>query len=998
MMNKKFLKTILFGGLFLSLTGAFVSCAEDYSDDIQNLQTQITTNSNAIAELQALLAKGVVITSVEKNAEGILLTLSDGSTQQLTNGADGKDGQNGADGKDGKDGQNGTNGENGKDADVWTIDEDGFWCLNGKPTEYKAVAEDGKDGQDGTNGGYYRPNAETGFFDYVAADGTVTPSTISWTSSTLTAVQTETGVWLSGYAGAEDRVFISSVAELKSLVFKPQLVVDGVNAIKAGVLMLGSKGSEKVLCAPAVYAEYHMNPSTVKEAGIKTESLQYVALTMDYKKTRAISNVTATYNSINVDSALLKVNVAFNGIPSTGAKIDLIALQVENAAGEVITSDYATVDADPIYTANLAIARKSIIADPEAHYWTSEDAAQEAAIAEAKAATDKEATDKRILAVKYNSKNFNLYDYVSVCDFNRTEHSEFNMGAYHMHLEFSMGNEFKVAEDGLKEKTDQQKFITLDENGVVTPKTYEAGANLRSSIGRTPIIKAQLVHEDNGAREVVETRWIALEIVDTIPGGGTTPPPAYPVGSVHDVTTDAFLDHSAKFLCDEEIPVMITAEQMNVVYSKIGDKGISKEDFAANFEFYKGTASFRLDANNNLRYDETVDVNSASGTTSEEVEYKANVGQITSYGLIWTLTSEYLWNNVGKTPTATAVYKHKTKDYYVVINLTAEKAIPARPALPSYTVAGNKIDEMWYTDPEDNKVKGMFNVRVPNVGESNSNNCTFVNQLLSLYIDNEDPATLANNKIKEAGVVAKYVIKGAYCKGYAGFNVVDGNKLYLGDELLVTLNGTAVTLNHASEKAKELLNTNAFYVTYAVEAKFTSCLTGTIDVLENASFDVRYVRPLNVNPEAVGYFQDGNDFGSNGTLIEAAQVISLVDWRGNSVVDSGTYYGYYGVKNVTVDNSGVTCNMAAGTEIDLPSHIKAGIVDAAALKDPDLATGLAGKAENEWFYYKNNGTVLQEDIEINFPVIVEYFWGKVVTDTVTVTVKKTNNINKAAQK
>ena len=58
MMNKKFLKTILFGGLFLSLTGAFVSCAEDYSDDIQNLQTQITTNSNAIAELQALLAKG----------------------------------------------------------------------------------------------------------------------------------------------------------------------------------------------------------------------------------------------------------------------------------------------------------------------------------------------------------------------------------------------------------------------------------------------------------------------------------------------------------------------------------------------------------------------------------------------------------------------------------------------------------------------------------------------------------------------------------------------------------------------------------------------------------------------------------------------------------------------------------------------------------------------------------------------------------------------------
>ena len=42
-----------------------------------------------------------------------------------------------------------------------------------------------------------------------------------------------------------------------------------------------------------------------------------------------------------------------------------------------------------------------------------------------------------------------------------------------------------------------------------------------------------------------------------------------------------------------------------------------------------------------------------------------------------------------------------------------------------------------------------------------------------------------------------------------------------------------------------------------------------------------------------------------------------------------------------------------------------------------------------YFYYKNNGTVLQKDIEINFPVIVEYWWGRIVTDLVTVTVKKT---------
>ena len=82
----------------------------------------------------------------------------------------------------------------------------------------------------------------------------------------------------------------------------------------------------------------------------------------------------------------------------------------------------------------------------------------------------------------------------------------------------------------------------------------------------------------------------------------------------------------------------------------------------------------------------------------------------------------------------------------------------------------------------------------------------------------------------------------------------------------------------------------------------------------------------------------------------------------------------------------------------LPSNIKAGIVDNAAKADPDLATGLADKEIDEWFYYKNNGTVLVEDIEINFPVVVEYWWGKVVTDTVTVTVKATKRVNAPASK
>lgn len=47
-MNKKLFKTLLFGGLLITSTGAFVSCSEDYDDDIKDLQTQIDENSSAI--------------------------------------------------------------------------------------------------------------------------------------------------------------------------------------------------------------------------------------------------------------------------------------------------------------------------------------------------------------------------------------------------------------------------------------------------------------------------------------------------------------------------------------------------------------------------------------------------------------------------------------------------------------------------------------------------------------------------------------------------------------------------------------------------------------------------------------------------------------------------------------------------------------------------------------------------------------------------------------
>lgn len=450
----------------------------------------------------------------------------------------------------------------------------------------------------------------------------------------------------------------------------------------------------------------------------------------------------------------------------------------------------------------------------------------------------------------------------------------------------------------------------------------------------------------------------------------------------YEIVTAKFENYS---FCNGSL-VEITAEQMNSVYSK---EGVSKEEFANNFVFLS-------------YHDGDVNVGGKIYRTSEGVEYAGNIGQITTFGLSWWLDAEYLWQNHGQTPKATAIYKHKNKEYYIVLDLIAGEPLAAHEIVEFPD--GDKFVEMW----SDELTLGMFNVRVPNIGENKENQCTFVNDILTLYLDQKDPVTVVKNEINTSSykvsnvtgvtdVCVEYVIKGARCEGYGSFAVkADGKELWYNNALIATLDGTVVTLNDdhdTNEMAEELLNTNKLIVTFAVRAEFESC-HGVLPVPSagELTFDVRYVRPLNVNPEAVGYFQDGSDFGGEGTLIKASNVVSLQDWRGKSVVRGNSYYGYYGISRVTVDNSSVTCNLESGNNLPLPRHIKAGIVDEASLNDADLGSVLSADMIDAYFYYKNNGTVLQKDIEINFPVIVEYWWGRVVTDYVTVTVKKTSGV------
>lgn len=1001
-MKRKFFYSLMLSAL--TIAPALMTSCKDYDDDISRLEGEIGKNTDAITAIQNLLKDGVIITNIAKSNEGITITTSDMQTWVVTNG------------KDGKDGENGLNGTNGADADVWTIGNDGYWYKNGSKTDYKAIGQDGQDGQngqngqdgqngqngqngqDGVDGGYYVPNAD-GYFYYVAmkADGTPADpvkTDISWTNGNLSAIKTLTGVIFYGVEGYPNGFTISTIAELKSLVFKPQLVVDGVNAINAGALTKNGR----IICTPNVVAEYHLNPSTVAEQGINTDNINFVTLTKDYVVTRAISDVTAEYESIN--NGVLKVGVNFKGSPSEGNKIDLVALQVENAAGEIITSDYATIYTNEFASENLIIARGAYISTlgAGAHYWLTENDAKNEAITDAQ--VNATPVDKRVILVPYNS-TVNLYDEIKTCLDASGSHRRFSdaeMEAYHLSYKFSKISSFKVegVEDGLKTETDQQQFINLDDNGVVTPKTYQDGAQLRSSIGRTPIVKATLVHkEGNGPETVLEERYVVLKIVDKI---NDDPVITEAIGYGFDMSVEnAF--QNINFCADQS--ANIWPEQMNSVYSKLG---ISHEQFSNQYEFFdysRGAVTLNIDGSR-----KTV-------RSSQNVVDNPNAGGFKTNGLTWTLTAQEIWDNAGKTPTAVAIFKKKTSEVYVVIYLSATSPLPGKQVV-SFPAAGKYV-EYWEPVNGVENARALINVRVPNVGENTSTNCTFTHDLTTFFTEN--PLTLVQNAINASnykvdagkGVSAnsvKLIFKSATCPGYNISVTNNGQSLTCNGVVVATLNGTVIDLMN-NDMAKTLLNTNDFVVTYSYDATFTSCL-GELDIPSSGAttFQARFVRPINVASSSPANFKDGEDFGKMGaTILDAGQVINIVDWRGKAVQRNNSYWGYYGIQTVTVDNSQVTVTFPSTgvTRKVTETQIKAGIFDATTAADPDLqdgftSAGLTAADYDMYVFYKNNGGVLKEQIVLHFPVVIEYVWGKVTTQSVDVKVDPTTIINKPANR
>lgn len=315
--------------------------------------------------------------------------------------------------------------------------------------------------------------------------------------------------------------------------------------------------------------------------------------------------------------------------------------------------------------------------------------------------------------------------------------------------------------------------------------------------------------------------------------------------------------------------------------------------------------------------------------------------------------------------------------------------------------------------------KAQFNVNVPVQDSENATKCVFKNDLNSPFVTKNGQLNLGtgveytyefskeNEKVTKVGdytvkfTIADNVLSAAIQKAdKSGYEDAEEVAKITNDE-----NATAAPYNYVelqnTKTAKKLLNTGVFDVLYSVSAKACSAkITEKNEV--NVTFDGKdyftatFVQPVTVAAKAADKFIDGVDFGEAGSFVKLEDLIAPSDWRGRAFSDHTNYWKYYGVSKITVLD-GAKCNLNHSSEmVDLPATIELKQENASNNVFYTWGKDSEGNAEKKFIKsdygfltYKNNGTSTQEDFNIYVKVTVEYKWGTIATDYITVPVAKT---------
>jgi len=404
------------------------------------------------------------------------------------------------------------------------------------------------------------------------------------------------------------------------------------------------------------------------------------------------------------------------------------------------------------------------------------------------------------------------------------------------------------------------------------------------------------------------------------------------------------------------------------------------------------------------------------GHTADKVNNQTEATHV----IEWQLTEDEIFAlKAGETVTHICKYYSEANPKLAVrIKLTATVADLA--AFRTYNITTDEyFNEYWNSD----HTLTYYNVNVPELEENDPSGCLFENNINASFVTENGRVKLTNTDIKGLeyffcgkdmpkdfkvdGKLVKFEVKG---HGDTELYASIGGGV---SELIAEIQNDnseppyeLFTYNKRSEVAKILLNTGEMIVKIGAKGYICDQVHEgrEISITFNGKdhFDALVKRPVYVKGESADSFEDGVDFGEDGSYIDIADVINPYDWRGRYFSEYANYWGYYGPFEVEFDLENAECDLngtyAAVPETIILTQCPAGHTIFAAypqstghIKIVDLPAENA--SDHGFLTYFNNSTVVTKDFNIRIKADVKYGWGVIKTDWIIIPVKKTATNN-----
>lgn len=621
-------------------------------------------------------------------------------------------------------------------------------------------------------------------------------------------------------------------------------------------------------------ASYHFNPASFN---LKNADYRYIDRQPSFTRALKASQLVAiegepVLNPVTgtVDFQLRRLNAWTNAL-NTGAvnkpnfdKLNVIALQAtlkgeaidKEETDAVVTSRYVPVDDVILDKVWVRIADKATLKEEgdKAHY----------------ALTFDECKDQKVRYKMAYNKPFDLKELVVTC-FANDKREEFPVADYKLSYRFAVATSAYNISSALTQ-TNQQTSIKCNdaEKGIFQAKGFN-----KEAIGRTPILKVELVDE---ADRVVRRGFVKVQIV---------------ADKVDDIVVDNKYD-DVVYSCEEdhhsyEISEDYMREKLYRVISDGKTVGISHEEFW-NMYYLDAAACVVTkndEANDEIEKPTLIDGLYFDGTATKKVKWDFSLGNV---GIIGTEGADLEATLVVKNRINSSEYPERVLFKFKV-----------KVVLPQFKLDKKENDLYWQKDG-DKYVAFKVNVAVPKDVNSAAEGCVFKTSLWEAYSTYEFD-------IDDYGVCLEqeYEIIKTYNNGILTSEVMKGVKIESEE------NDDFISLDKKDTQVKEALNSpKGLQAVVAHKLKLESG-----DVITLNEFMVTFVRPVNLNMPKNVQVIDAKDDGDVVTL-DANKL--LKDWRGKFIsFNGGNYNKFYGpITEVKLDVKGATTNLES---TQLPSGV-----------------------------------------------------------------------------